>query len=207
MYDIRLINMPFANLHIPSLGLTQLASVVSDSVDEDVRVRMHYLNHDFAHFFGVNNYREICALGEHQNSGVGDWFFRQVAFPDAEDNTDEFLRRYYPGSRADAPGFAALLASRRQLLPDFLDELIDRYGVARARLVGMTSMFAQNMACFALARRLKDHDPQLTTVIGGANCETPMGGTDCSACAADRLRVLRPGPTQLSAVGKQPAGR
>ncbi len=36
-------------------------------------------------------------------------------------------------------------------------------------------MFAQNMACFAFARRIKERNPTTTIVIGGANCEMPMG--------------------------------
>jgi ribosomal peptide maturation radical SAM protein 1 len=36
-------------------------------------------------------------------------------------------------------------------------------------------MFMQNVACFAMAQRLKERNPYLVTVIGGANCESPMG--------------------------------
>ena len=45
----------------------------------------------------------------------------------------------------------------------------------KADLVGFTSMFTQNLASVALARRLKAHRPSIVTVLGGANCESPMG--------------------------------
>jgi magnesium-protoporphyrin IX monomethyl ester (oxidative) cyclase len=57
----------------------------------------------------------------------------------------------------------------------FLEELIDRYDLASYQLVGFTSMFSQNAACFAMARKLKQRNPRIITVIGGANCEASMG--------------------------------
>jgi ribosomal peptide maturation radical SAM protein 1 len=56
-----------------------------------------------------------------------------------------------------------------------LERLIDQYQLDQAHIVGFTSMFAQNVACFAMARKLKEQVPQVVTVMGGANCEAPMG--------------------------------
>ena len=53
MYKIALINMPFAGLRLPSLGLTQLKSVVEAEFKDRVSVKIHYLNHDFAHYLGI----------------------------------------------------------------------------------------------------------------------------------------------------------
>ncbi|MEU3650017.1 RiPP maturation radical SAM C-methyltransferase [Lentzea sp. NPDC034063] len=175
MYDIRLINMPFANLHIPSLGLTQLRSVVRQQHAGRADVHVHYLNHDFAHFFTMKMYRDISALGEHQNSGIGDWLFRQAAFPEEPDNFDEFFQRYYPASTKEITEFRVYVAEKRAGLVAFLDELVDKYDLASADMVGLTSMFAQSVACFALAQRIKERNPATVIVIGGANCETPMG--------------------------------
>ncbi len=36
-------------------------------------------------------------------------------------------------------------------------------------------MFMQNVAGFAMARRIKERNKDVVTVMGGANCETPMG--------------------------------
>src|SRR5215216_500857 len=68
----------------------------------------------------------------------------------------------------------ALLEKRRGL-EQLLDELISRHGLDEAHVVGFTSMFMQNVASFAMARRLKARNPGLVTVMGGANCEWPMG--------------------------------
>lgn len=36
-------------------------------------------------------------------------------------------------------------------------------------------MFMQNVACLSMARKLKERNPKIVTVMGGANCESPMG--------------------------------
>jgi len=48
--------------------------------------------------------------------------------------------------------------------------------VARSpRIVGLTSMFEQHVPALALAKRLRVALPDTFIVIGGSNCEGPMG--------------------------------
>src|ERR1044072_8770934 len=96
MYRIILINMPFANLSLPSIALTQLKAVVESQFNEQVSVKLLYLNHDFANYLGLDLYDLIVNSKESQNSGLGDWFFRQTAFPDLPDNANVYLSRYFP---------------------------------------------------------------------------------------------------------------
>lgn len=174
MHDVRLINMPFASLQMPSLALTQLASVTRREFGTDISVRTHYLNHDFAHFFGATGYQMLCYGKEHQVSAIGEWIFRDVAFS-TTDNSEEYFHRYYPTPTEEWRRFREEIQEARDRLPDYLDELIDRYDLLAADLVGFTSMFQQNVPSLAMARRIKAHDPGIVTVIGGANCEAPMG--------------------------------
>ena len=67
------------------------------------------------------------------------------------------------------------LLQKRERLGQFIDELIGRYGLATYPLVGFTSMFDQTVASVAAARRLKDHNPHVTTIMGGASCEPGVG--------------------------------
>jgi ribosomal peptide maturation radical SAM protein 1 len=172
---IALVNLPFAALQHPSLALTQLQAVLRAEFEDSLEVDTHYLNHDFGRLFGPQLYREISVGSEHLYSGLGDWLFRHVAFPDAVDNSTEYLRRFYPRSTPDAVKSRELIQSRRDAIGPFLDRLIADHSLLDADVVGLTTMFAQSMACFALARRLKDRRPDIVTVLGGANCEGPMG--------------------------------
>ncbi len=175
MYKIALINMPFANLQMPSIALTQLKSVVDDRFKNEVSVDVYYLNHDFANYLGLELYESIIGAAEAQNSGLGDWFFRQIAFPDQANNTEVYLSRYFPYHTAQMNMLKSRVLEKRRGLDLFMDRLISKYALNQAQLVGFTSMFQQNAAAFSMARKLKACDAKITTVIGGANCESPMG--------------------------------
>jgi ribosomal peptide maturation radical SAM protein 1 len=167
--------MPFAALHTPSIALTQLKSIVTKEFADQVEVEILYLNQDFAHFLGLGFYSLITGSHEAQNSGFGDWIFRQQAFPDLPQNTDKYLRRYFPQREVQEMLRKSPLFEKWGKVEEFMDELIDRYELEKADLVGFTSMFTQNLACFAMARRIKARNPRVVTVMGGANCEWPMG--------------------------------
>jgi ribosomal peptide maturation radical SAM protein 1 len=175
MYRITLVNMPFASLNLSSIGLTQLRWVVEDRFKGQVSTDIAYVNQDFGQFLGINAYSSIASSADHQNSGIGDWFFRLAAFPELKDNIEEYFRRYYPMSNDQAGGFRHSVEAKRSGVEDFFEEIIARYGLDQADLVGFTSMFAQNVASFALARKIKERNPNAVIVMGGANCESPMG--------------------------------
>lgn len=174
MYKVFLINMPFVDVSIPSIGLTQLQSVLRDQFPTEVSVDILYLNHDFANYFGFDLYQALVT-SFHNFNEVGGWFFRPLAFPDVADNTKEYFQRYYPGQDEESRQFKTAMQEKRRGVDAYLDALIDQYKLDKADLVGFTSMFVQNIASFAMAGKLKTRDPALTTVVGGANAEYPMG--------------------------------
>jgi len=175
MYRITLINMPFANLSLPSIALTQLKAVVESHFKEQVSINLLYLNHDFANYLGLDLYDLIVNSKESQNSGLGDWFFRQTAFPNLTDNAGVYLARYFPLHTDQMKQLKALVLEKRRGLSSFLDSLIKKYGLDQKELVGFTSMFMQNVASFSLAGKIKDKNKDTNVIIGGANCESPMG--------------------------------
>ena len=174
MFRIALINMPFANFRMPSIGLTQLRSVLTKELGDQVSTDICYLNHEFVEYFGQDHYARIADSSVSTVSGVGDWLFRQAAFPEQEDNASLYVQRYARTLDIDDDLLQAFFQLRMGL-DAFLDKLIDQYQLDQYSLVGFTSMFAQNVPSFALARKLKERNGDLVTVIGGANCESSMG--------------------------------
>src|SRR6266487_254657 len=173
MLRVALVNMPFSDWHRPSFALSQLADLVRRELPDDVAVDIYYLNQDFASHIGVPTYSAIAGDMDHLMTGVGDWLFRQIAFPELRDNSEQYFRRYYLGPRWRS--FRQQVFDIRDGLEEFCCELIDRYGLASNDVVGFTSMFAQTAPSLALARLIKDRNPGAVTILGGANCETPMG--------------------------------
>lgn len=175
MYQVALINLPFASLKLPSLALTQLKYVLDAQFTDRVAAQVLYLNHDFARYMGVELYQYIAVDMEAPYNGFGDWFFRQAAFPHVADNTEIYFQRYFPHRNEQNQSLKRLIQEKRQGLEQVLDGFIARYELDERDLVGLTSMFSQNVACFALARKIKERNPDVLIVMGGANCETPMG--------------------------------
>lgn len=176
MYRISLINMPCANLGLPSIALTQLKSILESEFPNQVSVELLYLNHDFANYFGIEFYGYLTNSMESFNIGLGDWIFKQVAFPELADNSEKYFMRYFPAKSPDVQRLKEAICQKRLGLNALMDELISRHELDRSHIVGFTSMFMQNVASFAMARKLKESNSQIITVIGGANCEFPMGG-------------------------------
>ena len=175
MKKLILINMPFSDLALPSIALTQLKAVVEEKFQQRITVEIAYLSHDFARYLGLQFYDRLTNSMESLNTGLGDWFFRQAAFPELRDNTEEYFRRYFPINNAENQKLKNWLLQRRLGLEPFTDQMTMAYQLDSADIVGFTSMFMQNTACFAMARALKARNPRIVTVIGGANCEYPMG--------------------------------
>lgn len=175
MYRVWLISMPFAALQFPSLALTQLKSLIRAEHGDAIDVTLLYANHDFARLPGYERYQELATSVRHGLTGLGEWLFRQTAFPDLSENADAYFTRCYPTRDKPTDLLRQAVLQLRGQVNGWLDQLIEKYALDQADLVGMSSMFAQNLACLALAHKLKLRNPTITTVMGGANCEFPMG--------------------------------
>lgn len=174
MYRIALVNMPLANLSMPSLALTQLQAVARKELGGRVEAELHYLNQDFALHVGLPFHDELMSFAHHP-SGLGDWFFRAAAFPDVPDNADDYFQRYYPQHSPQNQKLREWVMEKRAGVVPYFESLIDRYELDRADAVGFTSMFSQHVACLAMARLIKARNPGVVVLLGGANCESVMG--------------------------------
>jgi len=170
MFKVALVNMPFADANRPSASLTQLKYLLDQK--PGVQTEIYYLNQDAALYFGKTL---VDIIADQYTSGLGDWVFRLIAFPQQKDNFQNYLGRHFPQKDETTKVLIRELLRKRHGLATYLDQLIDQYQLDQADLVGFTSMFSQNMASFALAKKLKDRRPNMISVMGGANCETPMG--------------------------------
>jgi hypothetical protein len=167
--------MPFANLRLPSIALTQLKSILESALGEEISVEILYLNHDFAKLLGTDFYAYLADSNESLNTGLGDWFFRQLAFPELPNNSEKYSNRYFSRRNPGVQRLWELVTRKRQGIDEFMAGLISKYDLEHTQIVGFTSMFMQNTACFAMARKLKRCNPAVITTMGGANCEFPMG--------------------------------
>ena len=102
---IALVNMPFGALRMPSIALMQIAAVLDARLGERVDARTVFANLDFGPLLGPRFYDYVAMSGEANMAGLGDWLFKPFAFPDAPDDIDAYLARFFPkrGRDKDIP--------------------------------------------------------------------------------------------------------
>ncbi len=173
--SIILLSMPFGLPYMPSLGLSLLkGGLATRGIAADVR----YLGMSFAQTIGYSFYQRMA----HSGAGdLGDWLFYQALYgPPSASQTERFWQLAYAdrSPRGMAPSFEALQEKAAQMQGQactFIDHCLHEIDWVQYRLVGFTSMFQQNFASLALARRIKEIHPHVQILFGGPNAEGDMG--------------------------------
>ncbi|GGL79916.1 RiPP maturation radical SAM protein 1 [Streptomyces fumigatiscleroticus] len=177
--DVCLVSMPYAALPRPSVGLGLLQAVLER---EGISVTTLHANIDFAERVGVHLY-ELCSSRAPAELLMGEWTFAEAAFPDpaARARDEEYLQavrkvgRFDGTHRQEGDVVVAALRELRAHTVGFIDRTARRALATGARIIGCTSTFEQHVASLALLRRIRQLDPGVVTMMGGANCETDMG--------------------------------
>jgi ribosomal peptide maturation radical SAM protein 1 len=181
-----LVCMPYASLERPSIALSLLKAALART---GIGAEVVYGNLAFAEEVGVEAHNLIGKSQSH--SLAGEWTFGGAAFPGFEGGTEAYfahvascLRVLQPlvrraGGRGRVPG---ILREVRERAPSFVDRMAKAVVARRPRIVGCSSMFQQHCASLALLRRVRELDPGIVTMIGGANCESSMGVTTHAEC-------------------------
>ena len=194
--EVVLINMPFGNLAAPSLGLSLLKASLKPLA---ISAKIFYLTLRFAELIGGFLYLLIAngmpsTVSFSFAALVGDWIFAEALFGPGRLDTDgyieEVLRREFRSQAPEHDTPANAQTSGKKLDPEtliqhllkargkangFLDECVTSVIRCRPKIVGFTSVFQQQVASLALAKRLKEQAPDVFIVFGGANCEGVMG--------------------------------
>jgi ribosomal peptide maturation radical SAM protein 1 len=176
---ITLVLMPFSDIERPSLALGLLkAALTRDGLSADVI----YANLLFAQRVGIH--ASNLPLRIWATSLIGEWVFAGAAFPDFSPSDDRYLEEcIVPFARLHADGDPSPLvrALRRELrrlraaAPAFINQVARDLLAKRPKIVGCSSTFFQQVASLALLRRVRELDPEVVTLIGGANVEGAMG--------------------------------
>ncbi len=179
--EVCLVQMPYAPLERPSIGLGLLKAALSVA---QIRCHVVYANVLFAEAVGFHSYRWI--EGTASEYLLGEWTFSKTAFPNFEPDDNKYLElilQQWPAlvprpqiknakEIEDQKNFA--FSIRRKTLK-FVDQLAKSILSTGTRIVGCSSTFQQNCASLALLRRIRELSPDIITLIGGANCEGEMG--------------------------------
>lgn len=172
--DVTLVCMPVVEVSRPSLSLGLLKAILAEGgiSCSVVNAHVHYLE-----WAGHQAYKRLNQTNPIDQ--IGEWVFAEAAFGDTASSPEIFADALNEdGVRLDGvseDGLAAYLASLRASASGFIDWIADMVLAERPRIVGCTSTFQQHVASLALLKALRARQPDLMTVMGGANLETVMG--------------------------------
>ncbi len=181
MIEIGLVSMPFGPLFSPSIGLSLLKSGLARN---GIASRIHYFTVRFAELTGSRFYQGIAnGVRPSVRYLAGEWIFSAALF----DHTDDDIRSYVDvvlhrrhlrtntRGREITPSLERRILATRRMARAFVDACADEVLQHDPPIVGLTSVFQQQTASLALAKRIKQLRPETVILLGGANCEGIMG--------------------------------
>ena len=170
MSSVLIVVMPFGALDAPQVGA---GTIQAEFRARGIACDVAYLNLAFARGIGIEAYTDIgLTAGE---GFLGEWLFARALFSDRELDSERYINEVLLGGGRLPPTVVQRALSLRDQVPGFLDHCLRTIPWERYAMVGFTSMFEQNLASLALAKRVKARYPTIAIAMGGANCFGPMG--------------------------------
>lgn len=172
---ITLVSMPWQSFEWPSLGISTLDTLLTE---HGHTVRQFYANVAFSDFvleqtggeITPEDYRTVYEDG--YLWGVGEWVFTSALYgrPWNVGRYRSYLQETeYPAADIDK---AVRLHS---LVPGFVREAAAEILEHDPDMVGISTVFDQNVSSLALAQEIKRRSPATRVVFGGGNCDGEMG--------------------------------
>jgi ribosomal peptide maturation radical SAM protein 1 len=172
-FRVALVCMPFARAKLPSI---QIGLITAISQEAGFETDAYHFNLDLAAQVSPDLYEQMC---DHRGNLTGEWLFSKAAFGTSSPAEGDDFFASFPSESAWAKKIgkdqAFLSDLRDRVLPSFIDTCLARADWSRYGVVGFSSTFQQNVACLALASRIKERFPAVKIVFGGANMEAEMG--------------------------------
>ena len=172
--DICLVNMPYGNIAYPSpaMGLLQAA------LERDgFRVKSIYANLLFAEEISLDKMKLLARTGKEDQ--IGEWTFSHTLFDGDPKGDRPWLDRFFGHDSKLADDHRKKLEicfyKVRKQAGKFIDSLANIILDLNPKIVGCSSSFQQHTASLALLKKLRALSPEITTIMGGANCATIMG--------------------------------
>ncbi|MCG8455416.1 MAG: RiPP maturation radical SAM C-methyltransferase [Holophagales bacterium] len=160
---------PYVALERPSVALGTLTACLAEV---GIRARTVHANLLFAERIGIPAYEGI------NNSDItlqiGEWTFSRAAFPGADLDPEGYLANL-GREISGRDSLASDLLQLQERATAFIGDLAQLVVEQRPRIVGCSSVFQQHCASLALLRRIRELEPEIVTMLGGANCEAAMG--------------------------------
>jgi len=185
--DVCLVVPPYAPVERPAIGVSILKAALNQA---KISSTILYANMMWAEEIGVHIYDALTKNMEYELTG--EWTFSNVAFPSFNPDHDQYFKIVQKHLRAlkrslekidNQKDIQSILWDIRNQSPVFIEKIVQDIIALQPRIVGCSSTLQQHCASLAILRRVKELRPDITTVIGGANCEASMGVVTHKLCS------------------------
>jgi ribosomal peptide maturation radical SAM protein 1 len=186
--DVVLVSLPFGVLHSPSLALGILQARLAAA---GISVTCRHFTLDYAASVGSDIYNKIASGFPRTTDLLGEWIFSHAVLRKTPAQQLKYAARTFrphglcfeqtsTGIRCNGPDdqrvrLVETVLNMAATAGDFVDYAARDILAYSPRVVGFTTVFQQNLATLGVAARLRQLDPSVKIVLGGANCEGPMG--------------------------------
>jgi ribosomal peptide maturation radical SAM protein 1 len=161
--DLLIVVPPFYNYNTPSISVHVLQAYLNKF---EFKVSIVYANIFLAAFFGEKAYNDCLGL-ENLNIKLESVFAR-VAFGGPPFGIDKNL------INGRGSNIKSSIHDLEAGLSEWLDFFIKNIVNIGFDCIGFTSSYEQTNACIAMISKIKETNPEITTIIGGANCEDTL---------------------------------
>jgi ribosomal peptide maturation radical SAM protein 1 len=173
MSGVLFVVMPFNGLDSPHLGVSLLKAQLRS---RGIPVAVAYLNFALAEMAGYEAYQSMIRHDHDSYEGLaGEWVFARSLFSRSDRDDEAYIDRYLVANGLCMPQMVDGIRRMAGLVDSFLDCCLRTVDWDRYSIIGFTSTFQQNLACLALAKRIKERFPEKIIVMGGDNCSDVMG--------------------------------
>jgi len=170
--SVLLLAMPFAGCDIPSIQLAVLESYLRERC---IDVETKHLFLKAAGFYGVNNYNLL--VYPPNDSYVAQMFFSKYVFPDHWRQNEQRFREYFQKMIPKNIPLQSVLSFDQyvQQTDEFLKWTINNVEWKKYDIIGFTLNYGQLLPSLAVAKKIKNLDPQKTIILGGSRTTGQMG--------------------------------
>lgn len=178
--DVCLVNMPFADVRMPSLALSIFKSSLAE---RGICGKVQYEHIYFAQKCGLLDYEKI--VYSHTRLLAGEIIFARAAHGHTLSDIEEYKeyiqkdilsQNCIPETFREEPRkWAASFPRLQEMAVEFVREAALRILRQKPKIVALSSLFHQINANIAIARRLKELAPHIVIMVGGPNCTGEAG--------------------------------
>jgi ribosomal peptide maturation radical SAM protein 1 len=179
---VALVCMPFLSTDRPSLGL----SIIKSGIEKrGILVNIFYFNMSFAQLVGLETMEILDYFPDADL--IKEWIFAESLWGKDEQRDEYYLKEVFYGGAWEhqihkdwlepQADYITKIWNCRHQAEGFINRCLEEVCWENYGIVGFSSIFQQQMASLALAKKIKEKYPHIAIVFGGVNCQGPMGAT------------------------------